>query len=1035
MVIPFCLFAKPVLDQAVVGPCSISQSGDKMIIQTERDRSILHWKEFSVGTSEQVTFNQLSKHSVVLNRIIGENPTQILGRVDSNGHLILINPHGVLIGKEGTVNAASFIASSLDILDRAFLNKEGLVFSGISKEKVVNLGKIKTWSGDALLIGYQVENAGEMVALEGTAGVLAGQEVLIRPTGEKRILLHHKGNQGYDSLKDEIEENGNPYALAFKHDSEQATGVLVVDGKCYLVDPAKATVTGSMVSKFEGGKGGEILALGEAVEVSQKGCLDATGDFGGGKIKVGAISVDDPFGATTLFVGSDATLDASALKEGDGGDVFTFSNLSFIYHGRLIAHGGQEGGNGGRAEISGKGYIENACQLDLLAPKGKKGALFFDPLSLEIGAAATSNASFIAPNVFPTGAGAVYNSNALESNLGGADVYVITAGGGVGAGDITFTDDVIWGGIGTSGNLYVLAHNNIRVDNNISAGSGISNPNMTFVAGWDGFTTSGFGSTPSSYGNNTNGNGADFIFQPTSGSLVKSSSGAVSAFADNFIIGGGGATIPAQFGSDTGTIHVTTKNDILVTGSIPANAYALIGAATTDTDADFFINAGRDVIVNASSGGDSSYAGIGQVFVDHSKDGTKVSNITVNAGRNITITGGSNLKTLAQIGHSMGSDDGADLTITGNISVTSVGPVTIRGGSGEDSLAMIGIGGPENGNDIINGNVSVVASNFDLRGGSGDYAGAAIGFYSTQPVGTVDLNSTNVRVETFSGNTNYLVPGSGLESHALIGALIDDPGPGHLLHVQNVDVLTNSNLVMSGLPAIGVTVGAAAIQIDATDATPASQITVRANNIDMRNNARILNLSPSGSTTVIANQNLQMNGSASAAPSITNIGTGDTNIVVDNAFPNFPNFGTGSLVMDANSVIDTGGVLRIFSSQQSQNSIQGLLNGVSFAAGPFLQNTSSEQWGFYFNTVFGGTPFTVFYKLGLQLLLLDSLADANLAITEYVYDLRGMAGLETWWEEFEILFKGDDKEEEKRTGYFNKHPSRNFNNPRSHTSL
>jgi large exoprotein involved in heme utilization and adhesion len=53
-----------------------------------------------------------------------------LGKIESNGRIYLINPNGIVIGKEGVINTASFFASSMDIPDDQFLNSEEWTLQG-----------------------------------------------------------------------------------------------------------------------------------------------------------------------------------------------------------------------------------------------------------------------------------------------------------------------------------------------------------------------------------------------------------------------------------------------------------------------------------------------------------------------------------------------------------------------------------------------------------------------------------------------------------------------------------------------------------------------------------------------------------------------------------------------------------------------------------------------------------------------------------------------------------------------------------------
>src|SRR3990172_12600547 len=61
------------------------------------DRAILHWQDFSIGLNETTKFIQPNSSCAVLNRVMGENLSSLQGRLEANGQVYLINPHGILI--------------------------------------------------------------------------------------------------------------------------------------------------------------------------------------------------------------------------------------------------------------------------------------------------------------------------------------------------------------------------------------------------------------------------------------------------------------------------------------------------------------------------------------------------------------------------------------------------------------------------------------------------------------------------------------------------------------------------------------------------------------------------------------------------------------------------------------------------------------------------------------------------------------------------------------------------------------------------
>ena len=83
-----------------------------------------NYKDFQIGSQEKVRFLQNSTKSCVLNRITGENPSQILGSLESNGKVFLVNPNGIYFGRDSKVNVGSLIASTLDIADEDFTSEK-----------------------------------------------------------------------------------------------------------------------------------------------------------------------------------------------------------------------------------------------------------------------------------------------------------------------------------------------------------------------------------------------------------------------------------------------------------------------------------------------------------------------------------------------------------------------------------------------------------------------------------------------------------------------------------------------------------------------------------------------------------------------------------------------------------------------------------------------------------------------------------------------------------------------------------------------
>jgi filamentous hemagglutinin family protein len=83
--------------------------------------TILHWQGFSIGNGQTVRFDQVNAQSAVLNRVTGNAHSDILGTLQSNGRVFLLNPNGIVFGAGSVVDTAGLIASTLNISNEDFL--------------------------------------------------------------------------------------------------------------------------------------------------------------------------------------------------------------------------------------------------------------------------------------------------------------------------------------------------------------------------------------------------------------------------------------------------------------------------------------------------------------------------------------------------------------------------------------------------------------------------------------------------------------------------------------------------------------------------------------------------------------------------------------------------------------------------------------------------------------------------------------------------------------------------------------------------
>ena len=150
-------------DRSVINQLTVNQSGNKLIT---------NWNSFDVGSAAQVVFVQPDAASIALNRVASGSASEIFGRVTANGQLAIVNPNGITFGAGSQVNAASLVASALDIQDTDFNAGNYLFSRGVSTGSIDNHGRLTATAGSGALLAPTVKNSGSIIATTGHVGLV-----------------------------------------------------------------------------------------------------------------------------------------------------------------------------------------------------------------------------------------------------------------------------------------------------------------------------------------------------------------------------------------------------------------------------------------------------------------------------------------------------------------------------------------------------------------------------------------------------------------------------------------------------------------------------------------------------------------------------------------------------------------------------------------------------------------------------------------------------------------------------------------------
>lgn len=107
------LSATPVFDSITTGTVTVDTSvANKVTVNQQSNNAEIAWSNFNIDQNQQVDFRQPSSQSLLINNILDQNPSQILGTITANGRIVLLNANGFYFGINSSVSAHSFIVAA-----------------------------------------------------------------------------------------------------------------------------------------------------------------------------------------------------------------------------------------------------------------------------------------------------------------------------------------------------------------------------------------------------------------------------------------------------------------------------------------------------------------------------------------------------------------------------------------------------------------------------------------------------------------------------------------------------------------------------------------------------------------------------------------------------------------------------------------------------------------------------------------------------------------------------------------------------------
>jgi filamentous hemagglutinin family protein len=187
--------AQPAGATVIHGQASFASQGKQLTVTTRNgagtQHSAINWQSFSIPQGSITRFDQPDAASTSINRVLGNDPSKILGTLSSNGKLVLVNPAGITVGRGAAVDTAGFTASTLRMADADALAGRMRFEGSLAGASLDVDGLVMAKLGDVVLISPRVAvGANALVhAPDGAVVLAAGQKVELTGRGLEGIRM------------------------------------------------------------------------------------------------------------------------------------------------------------------------------------------------------------------------------------------------------------------------------------------------------------------------------------------------------------------------------------------------------------------------------------------------------------------------------------------------------------------------------------------------------------------------------------------------------------------------------------------------------------------------------------------------------------------------------------------------------------------------------------------------------------------------------------------------------------------------------
>jgi filamentous hemagglutinin family protein len=357
--LPGLALAGPAGENVVAGAATIHRpNATHTQIDQSSQNAVVNWSTFSVDSDEYVVFNQPGTTASILNRVVGQQQSSIMGHLEANGRVFLVNPQGVYFAPGAKVDVGALTASVLGTTNNDFMSGN-YVFTrpdnAADGATVENAGEIKVGDGGyVVLAGDYASNTGIISARLGSVVLAAGNRMTLDFSDDGLVIfavdeatvssLAGANNSG------QILADGGHIIMTAKVANDLVATAVNNDG---LLQAHRIVENGSEI--FLSASGGDIVNAGS---------IDVAGVAGnsGGRV--------DLYADGNISLVANSSINANGDGAGNGGVVNVIAEvaLAFREDAEITVIAGANGERGSQAGVSFFGTTVNVSgQVDVSA--------------------------------------------------------------------------------------------------------------------------------------------------------------------------------------------------------------------------------------------------------------------------------------------------------------------------------------------------------------------------------------------------------------------------------------------------------------------------------------------------------------------------------------------------------------------------------------------------------------------------------------------------------------------------------------------